>query len=154
MPSSSLLSDAQRYLQSCTPAGLTVTRFEVVDDVAELTAAFTPDALDRVLRVQLRTTGGPADWGDPRSCTGPGTRTWAYAMELADLFNDHYFGHMLLERHEAALETILAAHGHEGTPVTARPDYTPAGLVRELRRLKDEHLGVSGGGARAAADAA
>lgn len=150
MTSSSLLPDAQRYLQSCSPAGLTVTRFEVVDDVAELTAAFTPDALDRVLRSQLRTTGGPADWEDPHSPTGPGTRTWAYAMELANLFNDHYFGHMLLERHEAALEAILASHGHEGTPVTARPDYTPADLVRELRRLKAEQLGLSAGVARAA----
>ena len=150
MTSSSLLPDAQRYLQSCSPAGLTVTRFEVVDDVAELTAAFTPDALDRVLRAQLRATGGPADWADPHSPTGPGTRTWAFAMELVELFNDHYFGHMLLERHETALETILATHGHEGTPVTARPDYTPAALVRELCRLKDDHLGVSAGAVRAA----
>ncbi|HST71964.1 hypothetical protein [Kocuria sp.] len=133
-------AEAQRYLQSCSPAGLTVKRFDIVDDVAELTVAFTPEALERVLASELRATGGPTDWDDPEAPMEPGSPTWAHAMELAAFFNDDYFSQVLLARHEAALGAILAAHGHEGTPVVARPDYTPAALMLCLRALKAQHL--------------
>lgn len=135
-----LFTDAQRYLRSGSPAGLTVTRFEIVDDVAELTVAFTPEALERVLRSQLEAVGTPADWDCPQACTEAGSPTWAYALELSRVFNEHYFSHVLLERHESGFEALLAAHGHEGTPVVAKPDYTPASLLPVLRRLKTEHL--------------
>ncbi len=143
MTSSSLFTDAQRYLRTGSPAGLTLTRFEIVDDVAELTVAFTPEAMERVLRSQLETVGTPSDWDCPNVCTEAGTPTWAYALELSRVFNEHYFGHLLLERHEAGLEAVLAAHGHEGTPVVAKPDYTPASLLPTLRRLKATGLSRS-----------
>lgn len=152
MTPSPLHTDAQRYLRSGSPAGLTVTRFEIVDDVAELTVAFTPEALERVLRSQLETVGTPSDWDCPNSCTEAGTPTWAYALELSRVFNEDYFGHVLLERHEAGFEAVLAAHGHEGTPVVAKPDYTPAALLPVLRRLKA--TGLSRSGQRWAAHAA
>ncbi|MGQ1837361.1 hypothetical protein ACT4S2_02770 [Kocuria turfanensis] len=139
-----LFTDAQRYLSSGSPAGLTVTRFEIVDDVAELTVAFTPEALERVLRSQLEAVEAPADWDCPEAPTEAGSPTWAYALELSRVFNEHYFSHVLLERHEAGFEALLAAHGHEGTPVVAKPDYTPASLLPVLRRLKAEHLSRSG----------
>ncbi|GEO94604.1 hypothetical protein [Kocuria turfanensis] len=139
-----LFTDAQRYLHSGSPAGLTVTRFEIVDDVAELTVAFTPEALERVLRSQLEAVEAPADWDCPQAPTEAGSPTWAYALELSRVFNEHYFSHVLLERHEAGFEALLAAHGHEGTPVVAKPDYTPASLLPILRRLKTEHLSRSG----------
>ena len=135
-----LLTDVQRYLATCSPAGLTATRLEIVDDVAELTLAFTPEALDRVLRAQLRATGGPRDWSCPEASTASGSPTWALALELAELFNEQYFKHVLFERHEAALEAVLAARGQEGTPIFLRPAYTPADLLTDLRRLKSEHL--------------
>lgn len=131
-------TDLQYYLESCSPAGLTLVRFELVDDVAELTPAFTPEALERVLRAQLRATGAPSDWDEPGTPTEPGSPTWAYAMELAELLNEHYFKHLLLERHERALETILMAHGLEGTPIVIRPPYAPRCLALILRRLKAE----------------
>ena len=136
-----LFTAAQHYLRSGSPAGLTVTRFEIVDDVAELTVAFTPEALERVLRSQLGSVEAPADWDCPQACTEAGSSTWAYALELSRVFNEHYFGHVLLERHEAGFEALLDAHGHAGTPVVAKPDYTPASLLPVLRRLKAEHLG-------------
>ncbi|MFI7484309.1 hypothetical protein ACH9EU_18065 [Kocuria sp. M1R5S2] len=149
MASSSLLTDAQRSLQSCSPAGLTVTRLEIVDDVAQLTLAFTPEALERVVEEQLRTVGAPSDWEDPRACTEPGSPTWAYAQELAELFNEHYLKHTVFERHEGELESVLAAHGHEGTPIVVDPAYHPSCLVHVLRRLKKAHPRGATGGARA-----
>ncbi|MFI7579539.1 hypothetical protein [Kocuria kalidii] len=143
MTTSPLHTDAQRYLRSGSPAGLTVTRFEIIDDVAELTVAFTPAALERVLRSQLEAVGTPSDWDCPNAGTEAGSPTWAYALELSRVFNEHYFNHVLLERHEAGFEALLAAHGHEGTPVVAKPDYTPASLLPLLRRLKAEHLSRS-----------
>ena len=144
MRTSPLATDVQHYLESCSPAGLTLLELDIVEDVAELTLAFTPEALDRVLRTQLRTAGTPSDWDCPKASMEVGTPTWAYALELADLFNDHYFGHVVLERHEAALGEVLAAHGHEGTPVVIRPAYAPSCLALNLRRLKAEHLRTAG----------
>ncbi|EYT54246.1 hypothetical protein [Kocuria sp. UCD-OTCP] len=144
MRTSPLSTAVQRYFESCSPAGLTLLELDIVEDVAELTLAFTPEALDRVLRTQLRTAGTPSDWDCPKASMEVGTPTWAYALELADLFNDHYFGHVVLERHEATLQEILAAHGHEGTPVVIRPAYAPNCLALNLRRLKAEHLRSSG----------
>lgn len=135
-----LRTDVQHHLEACSPAGLTATGLEIVDDVAELTLAFTPEALDRVLRVQLSTTGGPRDWHHPEASTDPGSPTWAFALELAELFNEQYFKHVVFERLENGLELLLALHGHEGTPVVLRPAYTPDTLVMALRRLKDEHV--------------
>lgn len=143
MNSSPLLPAAQHYLRSGSPAGLTVTRFEIVDDVAELTVAFTPQALERVVRAQLEAVGAPTDWDCPNVPTEAGSPTWAYALELARVFNEHYFSHVLLERHEAGFEALLAAHGHEGTPVVAKPDYTPESLLPVLRRLKAQRLSRS-----------
>lgn len=150
MRTSPLATDVQHYLDSCSPAGLALLDLDIVEDVAELTLAFTPEALDQVLRNQLRITGAPADWDCPKASMEAGTPTWAYALDLAYLFNEHYFGHLLLERHEAALGQILAAHGHEGTPVVFRPAYTPDCLALNLRRLKAEHLRAAGHGTLAA----
>ncbi|GAB2614867.1 hypothetical protein GCM10009696_20670 [Kocuria himachalensis] len=153
MRTTPLATDVQRYLESCSPAGLTLLELDIVEDVAELTLAFTPEALDRVLRTQLRTAGTPSDWDCPKASMEVGTPTWAYALDLAYLFNEHYFGHVLLERHEAALGEILATHGYEGTPVVFRPAYAPSCLALNLRRLKAEHLrsaGHTGSQARAA----
>ncbi|GAA1768532.1 hypothetical protein [Kocuria aegyptia] len=144
MRTSPLATDIQHYLQSCSPAGLELLDLDIVEDVAELTLAFTPQALDRVLRTQLATAGAPADWDCPKASMEAGTPTWAYALELSYLFNEHYFGHLLLERHETALGDILAAHGHEGTPVVFRPAYTPDCLALNLRRLKAAHLRATG----------
>ena len=144
MRTSPLATAIQQYLDSCSPAGLVLLDLDIVEDVAELTPAFTPEALDRVLRAQLQTAGAPSDWDCPKASMEAGTPTWAYALELAYLFNEHYFGHLLLERHEAALQEILAAHGHEGTPVVFRPAYTPDCLALNLRRLKAEHLRAAG----------
>ncbi|GAA1768834.1 hypothetical protein [Kocuria aegyptia] len=144
MRTSPLATDIQHYLQSCSPAGLELLDLDIVEDVAELTLAFTPQALDRVLRTQLATTGTPADWDCPKAPMEAGTPTWAYALELSYLFNEHYFGHLLLERHEAALGQILTTHGHVGTPVVFRPAYTPDCLALNLRRLKAEHLRATG----------
>lgn len=144
MRTSPLATDVQHHLDSCSPAGLALLDLDIVEDVAELTLAFTPEALDQVLRNQLRITGTPSDWNCPGASMEAGTPTWAYALDLAYLFNEHYFGHLLLERHEAALGEILAAHGHEGTPVVFRPAYTPDCLALNLRRLKAEHLRDTG----------
>lgn len=144
MHTTPLATDVQRYLESCSPAGLTLLDLDIVDDVAELTLAFTPEALDQVLRNQLRITGAPSDWDCPKASMEAGTPTWAYALDLAYLFNEHYFGHLLLERHEAALGQILATHGYDGTPVVFRPAYTPDCLALSLRRLKAEHLRAAG----------
>lgn len=144
MHTTPLATDVQRYLESCSPAGLTLLDLDIVDDVAELTLAFTPEALDQVLRNQLRITGAPSDWDCPKASMEAGTPTWAYALDLAYLFNEHYFGHLLLERHEAALGQILATHGYDGTPVVFRPAYTPDCLALSLRRLKAEHLRTAG----------
>lgn len=144
MHTTPLATDVQRYLESCSPAGLTLLDLDIVEDVAELTLAFTPEALDQVLRTQLRITGAPSDWDCPKASMEAGTPTWAYALDLAYLFNEHYFGHLLLERHEAALGEILAAHSHEGTPIVFRPAYTPDCLALSLRRLKAEHLRAAG----------
>ena len=54
MHTTPLATDVQRYLESCSPAGLTLLELDIVEDVAEFTLAFTPEALDRVLRTQLR----------------------------------------------------------------------------------------------------
>ena len=144
MHTTPLATDVQRYLESCSPAGLTLLDLDIVDDVAELTLAFTPEALDQVLRNQLRITGAPSDWDCPKASMEAGTPTWAYALDLAYLFNEHYFGHLLLERHEAALGQILATHGYDGTPVVFRPAYTPSCLALSLRRLKADHLRSAG----------
>ncbi|MEX5300220.1 hypothetical protein RCG67_15750 [Kocuria sp. CPCC 205292] len=144
MRTSPLATAIQRHLDSCSPAGIALLDLDIVEDVAELTLAFTPEALDQVLRNQLRITGAPSDWDCPKASMEAGTPTWAYALDLAYLFNEHYFGHLLLERHEAALGEILTAHGHEGTPVVFRPPYTPGCLVLNLRRLKAEHLRAAG----------
>ncbi|VEI50372.1 hypothetical protein [Kocuria rosea] len=144
MHTTPLATDVQRYLESCSPAGLTLLELDIVEDVAELTLAFTPEALDQVLRNQLRITGAPSDWDCPKASMEAGTPTWAYALDLAYLFNEHYFGHLLLERHEAVLGQILATHGYDGTPVVFRPAYTPGCLALSLRRLKAEHLRAAG----------
>ncbi|KUG56713.1 hypothetical protein AVL61_06590 [Kocuria rosea subsp. polaris] len=144
MHTTPLATDVQRYLESCSPAGLTLLDLDIVEDVAELTLAFTPEALDQVLRNQLRITGAPSDWDCPKASMEAGTPTWAYALDMAYLFNEHYFGHLLLERHEAALGQILAVHGNDGTPVVFRPAYTPDCLALSLRRLKAEHLRAAG----------
>ncbi|WP_035926578.1 hypothetical protein [Kocuria rosea] len=144
MHTTPLATDVQRYLETCSPAGLTLLDLDIVEDVAELTLAFTPEALDQVLRNQLRITGAPSDWDCPKASMEAGTPTWAYALDLAYLFNEHYFGHLILERHEAALGQILAAHGYDGTPVVFRPAYTPDCLALNLRRLKAEHLRTAG----------
>jgi hypothetical protein len=136
MASTSLLTDAQHTLQSSSPAGLTITRLEIVDDVAQLTLAFTPEALERVVEEQLRTVGAPSDWDDPQASTEPGSPTWAYAQELAEVFNEHYLKRTVFERHEGELESVLAAHGLEGTPIVLDPAYHTSCLVHVLRRLK------------------
>ena len=56
MRTSPLATDVQHYLESCSPAGLTLLELDIVEDVAELTLAFTPEALDRVLRSWVRST--------------------------------------------------------------------------------------------------
>ena len=40
----------------------------------------------------------PADWDCPQAPTEAGSPTWAYALELTRVFNEHYFSHVLLER--------------------------------------------------------
>ena len=136
MTTSNLLTDAQQRVQSDSPAGITVLHFEIVDDVAELTLAFTPEALERVVEEQLRAAGAPSDWAQPGSSVEAGSPTWAYALELAELFNEHYFKHVVFERVESSLEALLAEHGHEGTPIVVGPAYHPSCLVHVLRRLK------------------
>ena len=116
-----LLTDVQRYLETNSLTGVTATRLEIVDDVAELTLAFTPEALQRVLRAELRATGGPCDWHSRTAPMDPGSPTWAFALELAELFNEQYFKRLVFERLEDGLELLLALHGHEGTPIVLRP---------------------------------
>ena len=136
-----LLTDVQRYLETNSLTGVIATRLEIVDDVAELTLAFTPEALQRVLRAELRATGGPCDWHSRTAPMDPGSPTWAFALELAELFNEQYFKRLVFERLEDGLELLLALHGHEGTPIVLRPAYTPDGLMLSLRRLKAEQRG-------------
>ncbi|EYT54247.1 hypothetical protein [Kocuria sp. UCD-OTCP] len=133
-------TDAQRHIESCTPSDLTLTRFEVVDDTVELTLALTPEALDRVLRTQLRTAGAPSDWNSPKASMGPGSPSWTFALELTELINERYFAHALLERHEVAVKSILTSHGYEETTVLIQLACTPGHLALSLLRLKAEHL--------------
>ena len=140
MRTSPLATDIQHYLESCSPAGLTLLELDIVEDVAELTLAFTPEALQRVLRAELRATGGPCDWHSRTASMDPGSPTWAFALELAELFNEQYFKRLVFERHETDLESILAAHGHRGTPLFLRPAYTTDCLMLNLRRLKAEQV--------------
>lgn len=131
---------ARRHIASCIPADLALTRFEAVDDIVELTLALTPEALDRVLRMQLRTTGAPSDWNSPKASMGPGSPSWRFTLEIIELLNERYFTQPLLERHEAAAESILAAHGYEKTTVVIQSACTPGHLALHLLRLKAEHL--------------
>lgn len=140
MTYNSFFSDARHHVESCDLPGLTLTRFEVVDNVVVLTLALTSEALDRVLRTQLRTAGAPSDWNSPKASMGPGSPSWAFALELTELLNERYFTRVLLQRHEAAMESILASHGRKGMAVAIQLAYTPSHLALCLLRLKAEHL--------------
>ncbi|MEX5304884.1 hypothetical protein RF644_03930 [Kocuria sp. CPCC 205258] len=140
MTTSEILQDAKNLVETRSPAGVRVDRFEIVDEVAELSLSFRAEALDNVLASELAATGGPADWGDPRAPMDEGSPTWAYAGGIAALLHHGYFNQTILTQHEAALLRILAAHGHPGTPVTATATYSAAELMPHYRRLKAEHL--------------
>ena len=43
----------------------------------------------------VASTGGPADWGDPRAPMDEGSPTWAYAGGIAALLHHGYFNQTL-----------------------------------------------------------
>ena len=138
MTTSEILQAVRDLVQTPPPAGVRVDRFEIVDEVAELSMSFHDEVLENVLISELSSTGGPADWDDPRAPMDEGSPTWAYAGGIAALLHHGYFNQTILAQHEAALLRILAEHGHPGTPVTAT--YTPADLMPHYRQLKADHL--------------
>ncbi|WP_298585330.1 hypothetical protein [uncultured Kocuria sp.] len=140
MTTPELLQAVQDLVQTPPPAGVRVDRFEIVDEVAELSLSFQAEVLESVLASELASTGGPADWDDPRAPMDEGSPTWAYAGGIAALLHHGYFNQTILAQHEAALQQILAEHSHPGTPVTATATYTAAELMPHYRTLKAEHL--------------
>ena len=140
MTTPEILQAVKDLVQTPPPAGVRVDRFEIVDEVAELSLSFHDEVLANVLTSELASTGGPADWNDPRAPMDEGSPTWAYAGGIAALLHHGYFNQTVLAQHEAALLRILAENGHPGTPVTATATYTAAELMPHYRRLKAEHL--------------
>lgn len=143
-----ITQQVQQLLDALRPTGLRVDRFEVVDEVAELSLSFRDGALHNALASELAATGGPSDWDDPRAPLDEGSPTWGYAAGMAALLHHGYFNQVILARHERDLEQLLAAHGWAGVPVTATATYTPADLMPYYRQLKAEHLGRLDGPAR------
>ena len=148
MNPSDITRQVQQLLDTLHPVGLHVDRFEVVDEVAELSLSFRDSALRNALASELAATGGPSDWDDPRAPMDEGSPTWGYAAGMAALLHHGYFNQVILAQHERDLEQLLAAHGWAGVPVTATATYTPADLVPHYRRLKAEHLERLDGGLR------
>jgi hypothetical protein len=140
MTTPEVLQAVRDLVQTPPPAGVRVDRFEIVDEVAELSLSFHDEVLENVLISELASTGGPADWDDPRAPMDEGSPTWAYAGGIAALLHHGYFNQTILAQHEAALLRILAEHGHPGTPVTATATYAPADLMPHYRKLKADHL--------------
>ena len=140
MNPSDITQQVQRLLETVHPVGLRVDRFEIVDEVAELSLRFRDSALHNALASELAVTGGPADWDDPRAPMDEGSPTWGYAAGMAALLHHGYFNQVILAQHERDLEQLLAAHGWDGVPVTATATYAPADLIPYYRRLKAEHL--------------
>lgn len=140
MTTPEILQAVRDLVQTPPLTGVRVDRFEIVDEVAELSLSFQAEVLENVLASELASTGGPADWSDPRAPMEEGSPTWAYAGGIAALLHHGYFNQTILAQHEAALHRILAEHGHPETPVTATATYTPAELMVHYRRLKAEHL--------------
>ncbi|MEX5297476.1 hypothetical protein RCG67_01695 [Kocuria sp. CPCC 205292] len=140
MTTPEILQAVKDLVQTPPPAGVRVDRFEIVDEVAELSLSFRADVLESVLASELAATGGPADWDDPRAPMDEGSPTWAYAGGIAALLHHGYFNQTILAQHETALQQILTEHGHPGTPVTATATYTAAELMPHYRKLKTEHL--------------
>jgi hypothetical protein len=140
MTTSEILQDAKNLVETRSPAGVRVDRFEIVDEVAELSLSFRQDALENMLAAELASTGGPSDWDDPSAPMEEGSPTWAYAAGIAALLHHGYFNQVILAQHERALEQLLADHGRPGTPVTATATYSPADLMPYYRSLKTAHL--------------
>ncbi|MEX5296277.1 hypothetical protein QYM41_13450 [Kocuria sp. CPCC 205268] len=140
MTTPEILQAVRELVQAAPPPGVRVDRFEIVDEVAELSLSFQAEVLENVLASELASTGGPADWDDPRAPMDEGSPTWAYAGGIAALLHHGYFNQTILAQHESALQQLLAEHGHAGTPVTATATYTAAELMPHYRRLKAEHL--------------
>ncbi|GAA1762871.1 hypothetical protein [Kocuria aegyptia] len=140
MTTPEILQAVKDLVQTPPPTGVRVDRFEIVDEVAELALSFQDEVLHNVLASELASTGGPADWDDPRAPMEEGSPTWAYAGGIAALLHHGYFNQTILAQHEAALQQILAEHGHPGTPVTATATYAPAELMVHYRELKAAHL--------------
>jgi len=140
MTTPELLQAVKDLVETQSPTGVRVDRFELVDEVAELSLSFREDVLENMLASELATTGGPSDWNSPGAPMGEGSPTWGYAAGIAALLHHGYFNQVILAQHEAALEQLLAEHGHPGTPVTATATYTPAALMVHYRRLKAQHL--------------
>jgi hypothetical protein len=135
-----MLTDVRRLVEARPPTGVRVDRFEIVDEVAELSLSFRQDVLENMLAAELASTGGPSDWDDPRAPLEEGSPTWAYAAGIAALLHHGYFNQVILAQHERDLEQVLADHGRPGTPVTATATYSPADLMPHYRRLKTAHL--------------
>lgn len=140
MTTPEILQAVRDLVQAAPPPGVRVDRFEIVDEVAELSLSFQAEVLENVLASELASTGGPADWDDPRAPMEEGSPTWAYAGGIAALLHHGYFNQTILAQHESALQQLLAEHGHDGVPVTATATYTAAELMPHYRRLKAEHL--------------
>ncbi len=140
MTTPQILQAVRDLVQAAPPPGVRVDRFEIVDEVAELSLSFQAEVLENVLASELASTGGPADWDDPRAPMDEGSPTWAYAGGIAALLHHGYFNQTILAQHESALQQLLAERGHAGTPVTATATYTAAELMPHYRRLKAEHL--------------
>ena len=140
MTTHEILQAVKGVVETHPGAGVRVDRFEIVDEVAELSLSFRDEVLKNMLASELASTGGPADWGDPHAPMAEGSPTWGYAGGIAALLHHGYFNQVILAQHEAALEQLLAEHGHPGTPVTATATYTPAALMVHYRRLKAQHL--------------
>ncbi|GGG48820.1 hypothetical protein GCM10011374_09050 [Kocuria dechangensis] len=135
-----MLTDVRRLIEARPPTGMQVDRFEIVDEVAELSLSFRQDVLENMLAAELASTGGPSDWDDPRAPLEEGSPTWAYAAGIAALLHHGYFNQVILAQHERDLEQVLADHGRPGTPVTATATYSPTDLMPYYRRLKTAHL--------------
>lgn len=139
MTTPEILQAVRDLVQTLPPTGVRVDRFEIVDEVAELCLSFHSEVLENVLASELASTGGPADWDDPRAPMDEGSPTWAYAGGIAALLHHGYFNQTILAQHEAALDQMLTEHGFPGTPVTATATYATAELMPHYRKLKAEH---------------